>query len=755
MPYELKKFKNGYKVCKKIGDKKCYSNRPLNYKTAYKQRQAIGISESLSGGDLKIYSSDKKLHDFIDETIIEPDVKYLMEILEEFLKESCKKDDLRAIAFHSTQNKYVSKEIKKECKKLIKDRVSYEFLRDNDEESYLKYVLLEAFKHLIIYFNEIGINDYICFDRASGRQAGWFQAGTLDDEVPWTILYQYKDDNIYFRALAEIGQNYNTRIYIDTFCSAGGGKVLIQYLQDCVGKEKLLINFSNTKSLELNSVETYNTVNFYNDCGFMILKEHYNAIQDYCNEYLDKLSDEEIIEYYREFRDTDYKEWTELKEKFYNKIDCGGSRKWTPSDKKGDYVPADIYKLVVNILNDSVKYGLDEEYKDKEDEDEEEVIGGVKAPFGRIGGKSKLKKIIVEKYFPKNYENMTYVEPFIGAGSVYFYKEPSKKEVINDLDSSVIELFRGFKKYDGKDIDKDINGAYSKELFNKIKDSKPSTEYRKFIQNLILTRTSFFGKKQSYGIGNSRNTISANFSTNKIKDRLKDTEIYNKSYKDIIEKYDSPNTFFYLDPPYENSTGLYVHDTLPIKDVYDILKNIKGKFLISYNDSKEAKELFKDFNINYENTTYEHTKHVAKRIKKEMLISNYNNMEGGAVQQWDAFKKYLKKFNITENNYLINARIKAGNAGYDENKLFMADDGVHKLVYDSAVGKVKFGRVGYKDYIIYKFIAYFEKDAKKKKEAEDDAEKFRNRFQKSHKAMSIKHKLGNLSPNELALKILW
>jgi hypothetical protein len=54
------------------------------------------------------------------------------------------------------------------------------------------------------------------------------------------------------------------------------------------------------------------------------------------------------------------------------------------------------------------------------------------------------------------------------------------------------------------------------------------------------------------------------------------------------------------------------------------LKNIKGRFLISYNDSTEAKKLFKNYYINYADTTYEHTGMVGKRVKKEMLISNYD-----------------------------------------------------------------------------------------------------------------------------------
>ncbi len=63
----------------------------------------------------------------------------------------------------------------------------------------------------------------------------------------------------------------------------------------------------------------------------------------------------------------------------------------------------------------------------------------VNAIVSRIGGKRLLKKRIV-KMFPKDYENMIYVEPFNGAGHVYFYKKPSIKEVINDVDSGVVAV---------------------------------------------------------------------------------------------------------------------------------------------------------------------------------------------------------------------------------------------------------------------------------------------------------------------------
>ena len=254
----------------------------------------------------------------------------------------------------------------------------------------------------------------------------------------------------------------------------------------------------------------------------------------------------------------------------------------------------------------------------------DEIFGaGIIAPFSRIGGKSRLKKRIVEDFFPKDYENMTYVEPFIGAGSVYFYKEPSKKEIINDLDDDIITLLKGFKKYDGNDISKTINGFYTKEDFQKVKNSNPIDPYLKFLRLLFLKKSSFFGKLKSYQKPRNSKGISSDYG-DKYNNRMADTLITNQDYKKLISKYDSPNTFFYLDPPYEKSSGLYTHDVLPIKDVYDTLKNIKGKFLISYNDSKEAKNLFKDYKINYIKTFYsDSVKGGQTRIKKEMLIRNY------------------------------------------------------------------------------------------------------------------------------------
>src|SRR2546427_11471547 len=59
-------------------------------------------------------------------------------------------------------------------------------------------------------------------------------------------------------------------------------------------------------------------------------------------------------------------------------------------------------------------------------------------PLSYIGGKNRLAKRLIA-IFPKH---TTYVEPFAGGAQVFFRKEPSKVEVLNDLDGEVVNFYR-------------------------------------------------------------------------------------------------------------------------------------------------------------------------------------------------------------------------------------------------------------------------------------------------------------------------
>lgn len=238
--------------------------------------------------------------------------------------------------------------------------------------------------------------------------------------------------------------------------------------------------------------------------------------------------------------------------------------------------------------------------------------------FRRMGGKYLLKTTIM-KYLPDNYQDMIYVEPFVGGGSVFFKKEPSKIEVINDLDKNVMSVYKGFKKYDNEKIKEDVNGHYSKEEFKTLKDYKPKGDYEKFIKQFILFRTSFYGLCKTY---DTRGKINMRENYN---DRLKHVKMYSTDYKNLIEKYDSKNTLFYLDPPYEGSTDeLYEHHAFDYEELERILSHIKGLFLLSINDSPNIRKLFKNFDISVVKTKYgDPIKGGQSRVKNELIIKNY------------------------------------------------------------------------------------------------------------------------------------
>jgi DNA adenine methylase len=240
----------------------------------------------------------------------------------------------------------------------------------------------------------------------------------------------------------------------------------------------------------------------------------------------------------------------------------------------------------------------------------------MKAPFGRTGGKSRSAKRIIE-LFPE--DAAVYVEPFVGAGNIFFRLTSNKKPpktVINDLDEDVYIIMNGLKT-NAKHINDNIKRTViTREEWRAAVELNP-------VSKLERVRSSFMSNTRSFNP--NLHAIKTDFTI--FAPPLKDTIILNRSFESVIEEYDSPDTFFYLDPPYEFATKYknYKNHVNP-EHIYRVVSQIKGRFILSYNDSENIREIFREYHITSLHTTYTNTqlsKTVGTKQINELIISNF------------------------------------------------------------------------------------------------------------------------------------
>ena len=257
-----------------------------------------------------------------------------------------------------------------------------------------------------------------------------------------------------------------------------------------------------------------------------------------------------------------------------------------------------------------------------------------------VGGKGQQAKWIIS-HFPEGYENMVYVEPFGGAGWVLINKKPSLSEVYNDIDDNLVNLFRVVRDEPKKFfrlVDMTLRSKAEKDLGKVLLDTGQIYKLDNLHRALYFALTYVLsyggygngfrrykdgwvknGKKAGGDLRSFRNKIM------QLHERLKDVTIENLDWKHCIELYDSPNTLFYVDPPYfGKNLYRFKFTEKDHKLLRDILYNVKGKFILSYYLLPVILEWYDGFNIDMKklSTTVNDGN---KRVKQiELLIMNYN-----------------------------------------------------------------------------------------------------------------------------------
>ena len=203
-----------------------------------------------------------------------------------------------------------------------------------------------------------------------------------------------------------------------------------------------------------------------------------------------------------------------------------------------------------------------------------------------LGEKSKYKNFI-KPYLPKKI--VQYVEPFGGMFGVYFILDMFCISVYNDINKDNYYLFKYLQIPGFMDMIRNIEPF--EELYNEYKNTlNEGNQSLKSLKYLfLLCHCNVVGDFDS--IYRDRGIWST------IPDNINQFQninfILNKDYKEVINEFDSKYTFFYVDPPYFGFEQRYNNHNFTKeshRELLDVLKNIKGKFILSYYDFNLIKE---------------------------------------------------------------------------------------------------------------------------------------------------------------------
>lgn len=230
-------------------------------------------------------------------------------------------------------------------------------------------------------------------------------------------------------------------------------------------------------------------------------------------------------------------------------------------------------------------------------------------------------------------DHTCYCEVFAGAAWVLFCKEPSKAEIINDINGDVTNLYRVIANH-VEEFHRFFKWALSsREEFQRLMGlpGENLTDIQRAARYYYLHKNAFAGRMDSpsFAVAATRrpklDLFRIEMDLSDIHFRLAGTVIENLSFEKVIPRYDRDHTVFYVDPPYWNHEDDYGKDIFSQADfavLAELLGQIKGRFIMSINDVPQIREMFKAFEIQDVSTQYSAASNSNKKAQ-ELLITNF------------------------------------------------------------------------------------------------------------------------------------
>ena len=255
-------------------------------------------------------------------------------------------------------------------------------------------------------------------------------------------------------------------------------------------------------------------------------------------------------------------------------------------------------------------------------------------PFRYPGGKFYAMDIL--EPFWKNVPHEEYREPFAGGATVFFNKEKSKINWLNDLDNELVICYKIMQNKTTRELlaQDFMTEVASKERWKEVFESIPQTDYEIARKYYYLNRTSFSGKLVSaaWGYRPKRSLPPERWKERILPcgEMLENVVLSNLDFSEVILA-PGENVLMYVDPPYflppkhkHYRCGFDIedHDRLA-----DVLRRSSHKFFLTYDDCPEIRKLYSWANIYETSFVYRvdnsAIKNGNRQLGFELIITNY------------------------------------------------------------------------------------------------------------------------------------
>jgi DNA adenine methylase len=259
------------------------------------------------------------------------------------------------------------------------------------------------------------------------------------------------------------------------------------------------------------------------------------------------------------------------------------------------------------------------------------------------GGKSKLLFFLINHLPSRQSLKGTYIEPFVGGGSVFLEVKP-KRAIVADLNSELIDLYKGIKYCPHKLWKIFESFPSGKRSYYKIRDSRMPTNYLSYraARTLYLNRTCFKGMwrhnpKGDFNVGyggEERRWVITHENIRELSNVLKSAEILKQDYEETIGLC-TKNDFIFLDPPYKpgekdlneahyiNGKFSFLEQQRLSETLLSIPKSKKINWAMTNSAHKDILKLYKNCTIRRIPIGVSNRPGILTSNSNEVLITNY------------------------------------------------------------------------------------------------------------------------------------